>query len=164
MYYIKVNTIGKIEEAMISSSSEVLVTDDYTLIEVTEEMFNEIRTSLHYWDSQFIKVPIAPDVYHEFDYVFREWRPMDDYLSRARVQNKEAINSLSSDIIIKRYPIYRQINYNRAPAAQSTIDMNSWIDEIRGSSNIANTSIDLVTDLTTMENIVNAFQTEVANL
>ena len=92
------------------------------------------------------------------------WEYPAGYLEEAKMTNISIINNTAGEEITKKYPTYRQMNYNREPTAQATIDMNLWIDGIRAESNVATSSIDLATDLATIEGIVEGFKAYLANL
>lgn len=111
-----------------------------------------------------IKIPLQPNQYAEFNWETKQWENPIGFLDTAKNDYKLDINRLAGDKILSQYPTYRQINYNRDPTAQATIDMNLWIDGIRAESNIATSSIDLATDLATIEGIVEGFKVYLAGL
>lgn len=111
-----------------------------------------------------VDFPTKPDSFHEWDWSLKEWVAPVTYLESIRKDGKVRVNKLAGDKILSQYPTYRQMNYNREPTAQATIDMNFWIDGIRAESNIATSSIDLATDLATIEGIVEGFIAYLASL
>lgn len=113
---------------------------------------------------ELVSMGIRPSEYHFFNYASKTWELETDWLVNSKEDAKRDINSSAGLYINQRYPIYRQMNYNRDPTAQATIDMNLWIDEIRAESNIATSSIDLATDLATIEGIVEGFKAYLAGL
>jgi len=147
-------------------------------VNVSEEVFSNIisETQYQYIEGSYnnenyyidngtpVLKPLRPDIFHEFNYELKQWQPATNYLSTIKTSNKEVINTLSGDMILRKYPTYRQINYNREPTAPATIEMNLWIDAIRAESNIATSSIDSAADLATIEGIVDGFKAYLAGL
>lgn len=113
---------------------------------------------------EVLDIPLKSDIYQEFNWQTKVWEHPTEYLLQAKTDNKKIVNLESGAKIIDRYPTYRQMNYNRDPTAQATIDMNFWIDEVRAESNVATSSIDLATDLATIEGIVEGFKAYLAGL
>lgn len=111
-----------------------------------------------------ITKPIKPDNYSIFNYTTKLWEYPIDFLSKAQTDAKGLVNSYSSLVILDKYPIYRQINYNREPDSPSTIEMNLWIDGVRAESNITTSSIDSATDLAAIEGIVEGFKAYLESL
>lgn len=125
----------------------------------------EANDSTQFIENGEIKfLPAKPNQYSEFNWTTKQWEDPATILETARTDYKVEINNLSGAKILTIYPTYRQINYNREPTAQTTIEMNLWIDGVRAESNIATSSIDLATDLATIEGIVDGFKAYLANL
>ena len=123
--------------------------------------------STHYVDIEtktLLPFPLKPNKYSEFNWTTKQWEDPPTLLETARIDYKAEVNRLAGAKILSAYPTYRQINYNREPTAQATIEMNLWIDDIRAESNIATSSIDSATDLATIEGIVDGFTAYLAGL
>ena len=139
-------------------------------LEVSESyigtLSNEYLDESKYYivDLEIVSRPIRESSYQIFDWVTKMWEYPAGYLEEAKMTNISIINNTAGEEITKKYPTYRQMNYNREPTAQATIDMNLWIDGIRAESNVATSSIDLATDLATIEGIVEGFKAYLANL
>lgn len=126
-----------------------------------------IDCGTHYIDIYYkepVELPVKPNQYSEFNWETKQWEDPLAFLDTAKTDYKVEVNKLAGGKILSNYPTYRQMNYNRDPTAQATIDMNLWIDEIRAESNVATSSIDSATDLATIEGIVESFTAYLASL
>lgn len=141
--------------------SQLQVNEDYL------EVIENATDATHYVDvssKTLIEFPVKLSKYQEFSWESKEWETPLGTLELAKIDGKVEVNTIAGITISERYPTYRQMNYNRDPAAQATIDMNLWIDGIRTESNVATSSIDLATDLATIEGIVEGFKAYLAGL
>lgn len=164
-YFIYNLTTGEIRSTFTGPVDfleiQLQVNEDY--LEVVENATD----ATHYVDVTskiLVEFPIKLNKYQEFSWESKEWETPAGTLEVAKIDGKVEVNTLAGITISERYPTYRQMNYNREPAAQTTIDMNLWIDEVRAESNVATSSIDLATDLATIEGIVDGFKAYLANL
>lgn len=164
-YFIYNLTTGEIRSTFTGPidflENQLQVNEDY--LEVVENATD----ATHYVDvssKTLIEFPAKLNKYQEFSWESKEWETPTGTLELARVDGKVEVNTVAGITIFERYPTYRQMNYNRDPTAQATIDMNLWIDEVRAESNVATSSIDSATDLTTIEGIVEGFIAYLANL
>lgn len=164
-YFIYNLTTGEIRSTFTGPidflESQLQVNEDY--LEVVENATD----ATHYIDvssKTLIEFPVKLNKYQEFSWEFKEWETPTGTLELARIDGKVEVNTVAGITIFERYPTYRQMNYNREPTAQATIDMNLWIDGIRAESNVATSSIDLATDLATIEGIVEGFKAYLAGL
>lgn len=165
MFYIYNTVTGQIRSIFTGPvdflESQLQINEDY--LEVVEN----VTDATHYVDvnsKTLVEFPVKLNKYQEFSWESKEWETPVGTLELARINGKVEVNTLAGITISERYPTYRQMNYNREPAAQTTIDMNLWIDEVRAESNVATSSIDLATDLATIEGIVEGFIAYLANL
>lgn len=165
MFYIYNTVTGQIRSTFTGPvgflESQLQVNEDY--LEVVEN----VTDATHYVDvnsKTLIEFPVKLNKYQEFSWESKEWETPTGTLELAKIDGKVEVNTVAGITISETYPTYRQMNYNRDPTAQATIDMNLWIDGIRAESNIATSSIDLATDLATIEGIVEGFITYLANL
>lgn len=164
-YFIYNLTTGEIRSTFTGPVDfleiQLQVNEDY--LEVVENATD----ATHYVDVTskiLVEFPIKLNKYQEFSWESKEWETPAGTLEVAKIDGKVEVNTLAGITISERYPTYRQMNYNREPAAQTTIDMNLWIDEVRAESNVATSSIDLATELATIEGIVDGFKAYLANL
>ena len=165
MFYIYNTVTGQIRSIFTGPvdflESQLQVNEDY--LEVVEN----VTDATHYVDvnsKTLVEFPAKLNKYQEFSWESKEWETPAGTLEVAKIDGKVEVNTLAGITISERYPTYRQMNYNREPTAQATIDMNLWIDEVRAESNVATSSIDVATDLTTIEGIVEGFKAYLANL
>ena len=112
-------------------------------------------------DKQPILLPSKPNDFSKFNYNTKQWEFEGNYLTRAKTLAYRNVNQTASDSILEKYPYYRQLN---AIGTSEYSAMRAWIDEVRAESNVATSSIDLATDLATIEGIVEGFIAYLANL
>lgn len=163
--FVKYNSKGQVLEICITTSvsSEIFLAEGEFLLEAEDII--ELDVSSYYIDNENIYAkPVKPNNYSQFNWELKTWEDPIDLLPLAKTDYKLTVNTLAGDKILAQYPTYRQMNYNREPLAQATIDMNLWIDGIRAESNVATSSIDLATDLATIEGIVDGFIAYLAGL
>lgn len=162
---IKYNTLGQIRELYISTSTyfEPYLEEGEYILDLDISLDTDV-SNYYIQEGILVKIPDKPEIYSEFNWATKQWEFPIGYIEVARKDYKNIINSMAGDKILSNYPTYRQMNYNRDPTAQATIDMNLWVDGIRAESNVATSSIDSATDLATIEGIVEGFITYLANL
>ena len=162
---IKYNTLGQIRELYISTSTyfEPYLEEGEYLLDLDISLDTD-ASNYYIQEGILVKIPDKPEIYSEFNWTTKQWELPIGYIEVARTDYKTIINNMAGDKILSNYPTYRQINYNREPAAPATLAMNLWIDGIRAESNVTTSSIDLATDLATIEGIVEGFITYLANL
>lgn len=160
MYYIRIDNLGKIEEAIIDfDDTTVLETETYRLIPVEEVLFNTVkRADYYYYNNRFEKIPDSPDSFHQFNYETRVWEPIENYLTAIRDQCNSEIKELANFKILEKYPIYRQLNYIRDINNALAIEMGIWIDAIRTRSNIDNEIINTTSNVIEIYNVVSNFK------
>jgi hypothetical protein len=142
----------QIIQNQVQEGEDYLLTDDSA-----ENMYiNSVK--------KLVSMGTRPSEHHFFDYTTKSWELETDWLINSKENSKAEVNRSAGITINSRYPTYRQINYNREPTAQATIEMNLWIDGVRAESNIATSSIDSATDLATIESIVDGFKVYLAGL
>lgn len=136
-------------------SSEVL--NQYIAQLGDNYIIGNYKSTEYYIDSnkQPILLPSKPNDFSKFNYNTKQWEFEDNYLTRAKTLAYRNVNQIASDGILEKYPYYRQLN---AIGTSEYDTMRAWIDDIRARSNIANSSIDLATDLATIESIVSTFK------
>jgi hypothetical protein len=162
---LKYNTLGQIRELYISTSTyfEPYLEEGESIVDLDISLETNV-SDCYIQDNTLVKIPDKPDLYSEFNWLTKQWELPIGYIEVARTDYKTIINNMAGDKILSNYPTYRQTNYNREPAAPATLEMNLWIDDIRAESNIATSSIDLATDLATIEGIVDGFKAYLASL
>jgi hypothetical protein len=161
---LKYNSKGQILEIYVTISSEFIpyLLEDEFILDLDTADIDGVN---YYIENKLpIKIPEKPNFYNEFNWTTKEWEFPTNYLEIAKKDYKSIVNTFAGEKIIEKYPTYRQINYNREPTAQTTIEMNLWVDGVRAESNIATSAIGSATDLATIEGIVDGFKAYLAGL
>ena len=146
------DTTGKIVSLLESSEEVRLSTAETLQCSYIDGLYS--GDDYYIADGQAIAKEPKPSPYHIFDYTSKTWI-LDtfslDYMKSSCILT---VNSLSSDKITARYPIYKQLNN----IGTSEYDaMRSYIDNIRNLSNIANDSINLATTIEECKDILQTF-------
>lgn len=121
----------------------------------------ELCRNYYYKNNEFKQLPTKPSQYHIWNLQTEQWEEPDGYLQTIQSEGNKQINQLSSQKILSKYPIYKQLNIGRTPEAQVMYD---WIDNVRNLSNIATANITQAVTQDEITTIVDNFKTELGNI
>jgi hypothetical protein len=128
---------------------------------ITEDRFKLIESDLsldeilnnHYYDNGLVSLPTKPHNYCSFNYTTKQYVDYD--LDNCKSEYKLMINALTNNVIIDKYPMYRQNNI-LASGNQTLID-ECW-DFINSKIVISNNTNDNIMNSTTVEEIDNHYK------
>lgn len=138
-YIIYETTTGRITSTVTyENSTDILLNDltdksyiegDLTLPELKQSYVknNEIKT-----------MPFRPSYLYEFNYSTEQWEQPTNYLDIIKSTTISQINQITSEVILERYPLYKQLNNIDTPEYEP---MRIWIDSKRSKSNIASSAV-----------------------
>ena len=150
-------TVSSFIEYMVAAE-ELL--ENMVALDTKPENLNILFKS-YYKNNEFKQLPPKPSQYHIWNLQTEQWEEPDGYLQTIRADGNKQINQLSSQKILSKYPIYKQLNIGRTPEAQVMYD---WIDNIRSLSNIATASIAQAVTQEEITAIADNFKTELGNI
>lgn len=140
----------------VNCSDEVLS----SLLQTSEDSYiaGNFSSETYYIEAGVaIEKPVQPSRFHIFNYTTKIWELSS--LDTAKNSYKMQINSYSGDIILSRYPYYRQLNNIGTSEYEP---MRLYIDSIRDKSNLAASQIDLTTTTDECQAILDTFIAEIA--
>lgn len=161
-YIIYEKATGRIKST-VSYENE----SDINLNELTSNSYIEGTLTLSELRNSYIKngeiktMPEKPSYLHEFDYNLEQWVEPLGYLATLITDFTAQVNQRASDVILGKYPIYKQLNNI---GTDDYTPMNNWINSIRDLSNSANDTISSAQDTQEIEAIYQDYLTQLMEL
>mgnify|MGYP000314768100 CR=1 FL=1 len=144
--YTFYDTLGKILFST-DCSDEVLA---LLMLEHSGRGIEGAYSSLEFYikDEIAIKFPTRPDEFHIFNYELLRWEVSDYYVNQIREVYTNRVNNIASELILAKYPIYKQLNNI---GTNEYTPMRDYIDGIRNLTNITTDAISMATIATECE-------------
>lgn len=139
-----------------------VVIDNNLYVDISDvELSDNLLLNSYYKNNEFKQLPTKPSQHHIWNLTLEQWEEPEGYLQTIQSEAIVQVNQLSSQKILSKYPIYKQLNIGRTPEAQVMYD---WVDNVRNLSNIADANIETSTTLEQINSTVDNFKTELGNI